>query len=146
MNDALLSAQQMADQCVCVNVQRAARAVARRYDAALRPLGLTSGQFAILAALNRAEPVAITALADALGLERTTLTRNLVPLKVRRLVNVGSDAGDHRVRAVSLTAMGRVLLSDAMPLWRAEQVVSVDALDAATWSDARQILARLSAV
>ena len=74
------SASTIYQACVCLGVQRAARALARRYDEALRPAGLTSGQFAILTALLGDDGVALTVLADRLGLERTTLTRNLAPL------------------------------------------------------------------
>ena len=41
------------DACLCLHVQRAARARARRFDDALRPIGLTNGQFSIMMSLNR---------------------------------------------------------------------------------------------
>ena len=62
------------DTCLCLHLQRAARAVARRFDEALRPLGLTSGQFSLLMALNRPEPPAIGRVAAVLAMDRTTLT------------------------------------------------------------------------
>ena len=68
------------DHCLCLHVQRAARALARRFDDALRPVGLTQGQFSLLTALNRTEPPTIGAVADLLALDRTTLTANLKPL------------------------------------------------------------------
>src|SRR5271170_5423419 len=67
--------------CVCLGVQKAARATARRYDEALRPLGITSGQFSILSSLLSDRVLPMTTWADLLGVDRTTLKRNLVPLE-----------------------------------------------------------------
>ena len=66
--------------------QRAARALARRFDAAFRPLGLTSGQFSLLMSLNRPEPPTMGAVAALLAMDRTTLTAALKPLERRGLV------------------------------------------------------------
>ena len=117
----LPTARDFQRDCLCLNAQRAARTLARRYDAALRPAGLTSGQFAILGALNRDDPAPLTELADQLGLERTTLTRNLLLLDRAGLVRSEAGAGDRRVRAVSLTGAGRDRLTAAVPLWQAAQ-------------------------
>ena len=68
------------DSCLCLHVQRAARALARRYDDALRPLGLTSGQFSLLMSLNRPEPPTMSSVANLLAMDRTTLTAALKPL------------------------------------------------------------------
>ena len=65
------------DHCLCLHAQRAARALARRFDAALRPVGLTSGQFSLLMALNRPEPSAMGPVAALLAVDRTTLTAAL---------------------------------------------------------------------
>src|SRR5947199_5813571 len=89
------------DYCLCLHLQRAARAVARRFDAALRPFGLTSGQFSLLMSLNRAEPPAISAVAALLALDRTTLTANLKPLERRGLVAASVDAADKRSRRLT---------------------------------------------
>src|SRR3979490_314183 len=62
------------DCCLCLHVQRAARALARRFDEALRSLDLTNGQFSLLMSLNRPEPPAMTAVASLLAMDRTTLT------------------------------------------------------------------------
>ena len=77
---------QVRDTCLCLHLQRAARAVARRFDEALRPLGLTSGQFSLLMSLNRPEPPTIGRVAGVLAMDRTTLTANLKPLERRGLV------------------------------------------------------------
>ena len=106
------------DTCLCLHLQRAARAVARRFDAALRPVGLTSGQFSLLMSLNRPEPASIGSVSTLLAMDRTTLTANLKPLERRGLVTVAADDADKRTRRLSLTPAGRALLSTAVPVWR----------------------------
>lgn len=106
------------DTCLCLHLQRAARAVARRFDAALRPLGLTSGQFSLLMSLNRPEPPSIGSVSALLAMDRTTLTANLKPLERRGLVKIVVDDADKRARRLSLTPAGRALLVAAVPVWR----------------------------
>src|SRR5262245_822329 len=98
---------QVRDTCLCLHVQRAARALARRFDDALRPLQLTSGQFSLLMSLNRPEPPTIGSVANLLAMDRTTLTANLKPLERRGLVRVAVDPADRRGRRLSLTPAGR---------------------------------------
>ena len=106
------------DTCLCLHLQRAARAVARRFDAALRPLGLTSGQFSLLMSLNRPQAASIGDVSALLAMDRTTLTANLKPLERRGLVTVTVDDADKRTRRLSLTPAGRALLCAAVPTWR----------------------------
>jgi DNA-binding MarR family transcriptional regulator len=108
------------DYCLCLHVQRAARALARRFDDALRPVGLTQGQFSLLTALNRAEPPTMGAVANLLALDRTTLTANLKPLERRGLLKVAVDPHDRRSRRLILTAAGRASLTAAAPIWKRE--------------------------
>ncbi len=105
------------DACLCLHVQRAARALARRFDEAFRPLGITSGQFSLLMSLNRPEPPGIGAVSALLAMDRTTLTANLKPLERRGLVTVAVDPSDRRGRRLSLTAAGQALLAQATPIW-----------------------------
>jgi DNA-binding MarR family transcriptional regulator len=105
------------DCCLCLHVQRAARALARRFDEALRPLGLTNGQFSLMMSLNRSEPPGMGAVASLLAMDRTTLTAALKPLERRKLVKVTADPGDRRGRLISLTAKGTKLLAGAVPVW-----------------------------
>lgn len=107
------------DTCLCLHVQRAARALARRFDAVLQPLDLTSGQFSLLMSLNRPEAPSIGSVAALLAMDRTTLTANLKPLERRGLVKIAVDKEDRRSRRLVLTAAGRALLSKAFPLWKA---------------------------
>src|SRR5438477_7728736 len=110
---------ELRDTCLCLHLQRAARAVARRFDAALRPLGLTSGQFSLLMSLNRPDPATLGGVAALLAMDRTTLTANLKPLERRGLVGVSVDPADRRGRHLTLTPAGRALLAAALPLWQA---------------------------
>jgi DNA-binding MarR family transcriptional regulator len=105
------------DTCLCLHLQRAARAVARRFDDALRPLGLTNGQFSLLMSLNRPEPPTIGSVAALLGLDRTTLTAALKPLERHGLVRATVDAADRRSRRLALTPAGRARLVVAVPVW-----------------------------
>jgi DNA-binding MarR family transcriptional regulator len=98
-------------------VQRAARTLARRFDEALRPLGLTNGQFSLLMSLNRPEPPGMAAVSSLLGMDRTTLTAALKPLERRGLVKVARDPSDRRGRRLSLTGNGKILLASAVPVW-----------------------------
>lgn len=115
------------DSCMCLHVQRAGRALARRFDEALRPLNLTNGQFSLMMSLNRLEPPTMRAVADLLALDRTTLTAALKPLERRGLVTVKPNPADRRSRLLTLTSDGRALLARAVPIWR-ETHAEVDRL------------------
>ncbi len=106
------------DHCLCLAAQRAARALARRFDEALRPVGLTNGQFSLLMSLNRPEPPTISSVATLLAMDRTTLTANLKPLDRRGLVKSSVDPADRRGRLLSLTTAGRAVLASALPIWQ----------------------------
>jgi DNA-binding MarR family transcriptional regulator len=108
------------DRCLCLHLQRAARAIARHFDDALRPLGLTSGQFSLLMSLNRPQPPNMASVAGVLAMDRTTLTANLKPLERRGLVTVTVDEADRRNRRMTLTPAGRALLATAVPIWTRE--------------------------
>ena len=105
------------DACLCLHTRRAARAIARRFDAAFRPLGLTNGQFSLLAGLNLPEPRPMAPVARLLGMDRTSLTAMLKPLEARGVVSVEVDPEDRRGRRIGLTAKGRRLLARAVPIW-----------------------------
>ena len=109
------------DSCLCLHVQRAARALARRYDEALRPFELTNGQFSLLMALNRPEPPPMAPVANLLAMDRTTLTAALKPLQRRGLVEISPDPSDGRSRILKLTREGRRLLARAAPVWQTTQ-------------------------
>ncbi|HYV75025.1 MAG TPA: MarR family winged helix-turn-helix transcriptional regulator [Candidatus Binatia bacterium] len=123
----LETTHEVRDACLCLHVQRAARALARRFDDALRPIGLTNGQFSLMMSLNRPEPPDMGAVATLLGVDRTTLTAALKPLKRRGLLKIKVDSADRRSRSMMLTPKGRRLLVRAVPVWRKTHV-AVEAL------------------
>ncbi len=106
------------DTCLCLHAQRAARALARRFDEVLRPVGLTNQQFSLLMALNRPEPPTMAPVAHLLAMDRTTLTAALKPLERRGLLRVEAAPTDRRSRRLKLTEAGHAVLSDALPIWR----------------------------
>lgn len=144
MGKSKLTAPDVYAACICLGVHRAARRVARRYDEEMRSIGLTSGQFSILSALLRDEPTPIGSLAELLGLDRTTLNRNLRPLEAEKLVTTVSDPKDARVRRIQLTLAGCARLEVAFPLWQKVQSESNKLLGKTGWQDLKPLLSRLS--
>lgn len=108
------------DHCLCLHAQRAARMLARRFDVALAPVGLTSGQFSLLNGLNRPEPPTLGAVAQLLAMDRSTVTANLKPLERKGLVETRTDVRDRRSRRAALTDAGRAILAEALPIWKRE--------------------------
>ena len=105
------------DHCLCLHAQRAARALARRFDRALKPTGMTSGQFSLMMSLNRPQPAPLGSVAQLLGLDRTTLTAALKPLERQQWVEIAKGAEDRRERFLSLTPEGQRALAAAVPIW-----------------------------
>jgi DNA-binding MarR family transcriptional regulator len=132
------------DTCLCLHLQRAARAVARRFDAALRPLDLTNGQFSLLMSLNREDPPSIGSVSALLATDRTTLTANLKPLERRGLVKVSIDDGDKRTRRLKLTPAGRALLVAAVPIWKQTHAIVENLMPRANSEELRADLRALS--
>jgi DNA-binding MarR family transcriptional regulator len=132
------------DTCLCLHLQRAARAVARHFDEALRPLGLTNGQFSLLMSLNRPETPTIGAVASLLAMDRTTLTAALKPLERRGLVEVRVDTADKRGRRLVLTPAGCAALAAAVPIWTREHSVVENYLESADPDRLRADLSALS--
>jgi DNA-binding MarR family transcriptional regulator len=131
-NTHLLPADQVAHvarTCRCFHAQRAARRLARLFDQAFRPLGLTNTQFSLLMALNQPAPT-ISRLAALLAMDRTSLTAALKPLERGGLVEVAADPDDRRARAVMITPAGVARLKRALPIWQ-ETHHRLDQADAA---------------
>jgi DNA-binding MarR family transcriptional regulator len=106
--------------CHCTRLRRAARAVTRHYDLALAESGLTTTQFSLMRTISRLDQPYISTLADATGLERSTLGRNLRPLEKAGLVEFGQGE-DARTRLVRLTRKGKRTLNDAVAQWQVAQ-------------------------
>jgi DNA-binding MarR family transcriptional regulator len=107
-------------QCLCLASRRAARAITRAFDRALRAHGLRSTQFSLLAVLTLKGALSISQVADILGADRTTLTRNLGPVEAQGLVRI-RQGDDARERVVEVTSKGKATLQRALPAWRKVQ-------------------------
>ena len=106
--------------CYCLAARQTARAITRMYDEKLRPHGLRSTQFSILAALALGGSSPMRPLADFLGVEHTTLTRSAARLQRDGWIAIGRSA-DARERVLSVTAIGRAKLEEAFPAWKEVQ-------------------------
>ena len=106
--------------CFCTKSRRAARLVTAAYDRALEPVGLKITQFSLLRAIERRMTPSITDLAEATGLDRSTLGRNLRVLESKELLVLDSGS-DERTRVVALTPAGEGAIARALPHWQAAQ-------------------------
>jgi DNA-binding MarR family transcriptional regulator len=122
------------NDCVCLKVRTASRAVTRIYDDAFRPVGLRATQLSVLVAVAFGEAVSIASLSRLLGMDRSTLTRNLRPLEEKGLVALGPE-GHHRSRTLSITARGEQLVRKAMPLWEKIQEKVREELKKPHWTN-----------
>jgi len=120
------------DSCLCHRTRMASRAVTRFYDEMLRSTGLRATQLAVLVAVGRDEVFSITTLAKFIGMDRSTLTRNLAPLKREGLIRVGSE-GWRRSRTVEITKKGRSRLREALPFWETAQETLRQKLGSRKW-------------
>jgi DNA-binding MarR family transcriptional regulator len=107
--------------CVCAALRRASRAMTQHYERAFRGAGVRATQFSLLAMLTQTGPLPVSTLAGHLGLERTTLTRNLRLLEERKLIRMRTGEADQRVRKVELTQAGREAARKGLAAWRKAQ-------------------------
>lgn len=122
----IATGEEVRERCLCFQTQRAARILARRFDKAFLPFGITNQQFSMMMMLNNAGNPRIGQVADFLAMDRTTLTAALKALERRGFVTIRTDAEDRRGKRISLTAAGVRTLKAAVPVWRVEH----DRLDA----------------
>ena len=114
-------------QCLCTNLRRASRGISRHYDGALDGFGINVAQYSLLCNLKRLDQPSISSLAEAMGLDRSTLGRNLRVLENAGLVKL-AEGEDHRNRLVCLTRAGEERLEAALPAWEAAQQRLIDRL------------------
>jgi DNA-binding MarR family transcriptional regulator len=107
-------------QCVCTAARRQSRHLTRAFEKAMRGSGVRGTQFTLLATLVQTGSLPTTRLADFLGLERTTLTRNLGPLVRDGFVRI-DEGEDRRVRKVAITRVGEEAARRAFPFWKKAQ-------------------------
>jgi DNA-binding MarR family transcriptional regulator len=124
------AAQKIARECACIRVRQASRVLTRIYDAQIRSTGLQDSQLSVLVAVAHfgESGASMGALADALVMDRTTLTRNLKPLEKAGLVRVARSPHDARARVVLLSRAGERTVESALPLWERAQKQVRDAL------------------
>ena len=113
--------------CPLHHLRMATRVITQLYDEILKPLGLRGTQLPVLAATAQLGPVTISHLAQALVMDRTTLTRNIKPLQKQGWLGV-TPGSDQRTRQVSLTHQGASLVNQALPLWEVAQARVIDSL------------------
>ncbi len=121
------------ENCVCFNLRRATRAVTQFYDAEIRRHGIRPTQGSILAALQAKDNWSMAELSDRLGMDRTTLVRNLRPLQRDGLVQA-SGGGHGRLVELSITNKGRKLIERLTPAWKSAQSAAVKTLGEKRWS------------
>ena len=115
--------------CLCFAVRKSARAVTQHYDRALRGTGLRVTQFNTLAVLAQTGPLPMASLAEFMGMDRTSLTRNLQPPERKRWLRISPGEVDRRVRIVEITPAGIAALRKAVPAWRKAQAGAGAILD-----------------
>ena len=106
--------------CLCSAYRRATRALTQHFESQFRGSGLRATQFTVLSTLAQTGPIPSTRLARHLGMERTTLTRNLKPLEDRNLLTI-SEGRDARVRQIAITKEGSALALKLLPQWQKAQ-------------------------
>jgi DNA-binding MarR family transcriptional regulator len=114
--------------CIHARVRRAGRALGRFYDEALRPSGLKATQFTLLATLDRVGESTVAELADQIGMDRTTLTRNLTVMQREGWIE-RKPGMDRRTQILSASRAGRDRVAEAMPLWRSAHRTASARLD-----------------
>jgi DNA-binding MarR family transcriptional regulator len=128
--------------CFCLASRQAARKITRLYDSAMQKSGIRSTQFTILSQLMLRGELPLGKLAGFLGMERTTLTRNLAPLEQRKWISI--HAGDDpRSRMIAITAPGRATVRRGFPFW-AQAQAEVGKLLGAEGQSALKVLASRS--
>ena len=138
----MLTEREIIKSCACHRARTAARVVTRAYDEVLRSVGLRATQLSVLVAVAADDAMSITALAKFMGMDRTTLTRNLRPLEREGLIRLGAE-GWHRSRNLEITKDGRSRLREALPLWNKAQQALKKKLGDRTWADVRASLDHL---
>jgi DNA-binding MarR family transcriptional regulator len=121
------------ENCTCFNVRRVSRVITQFFDAEVRRHGIRPTQTPILGALQAKSGWSMAELSEWLGMERTTLLRNLRPLQRDGLVQA-KGAGRGGLVELGITAKGRTALAKTLPAWRSAQDKVVSSLGKERWS------------
>ncbi len=106
--------------CVCFNLRKTARLLSQIYDQALKPAELKGTQFSLLMAVAGQDNTSIGKLAQPLGMDRSTLSRNAKILEKKGLLTI-EEGEDRRRQSIKLTEKGTSVLRRALPLWEGVQ-------------------------
>jgi DNA-binding MarR family transcriptional regulator len=109
------------EDCNCFALRSAARHATQLYDQFLAPIGLRTSQFSILAKLKRRGPLTISALAEDMVMDRTSMGRAIQPLERDGLIRVESAMSDRRVKEIHLTRSGEKRLEKGVTAWSQAQ-------------------------
>jgi DNA-binding MarR family transcriptional regulator len=141
-------ARRVAKECTGLRVRQVSRLLTRVYDECLRPLGIQESQFSVLvaAAMFGEDGATMGALAGKLVVDRTTLTRNIVPLEKAGYLRVARSANDARARVILLTRAGERLVESAYPFWEEAQKRISRTLGAKRFEDLRAQLSDVVAL
>ena len=131
-----------ADTCTCSELRKAARAITLLYDNAFKSSGLLSTQFGVLQIIYNIDSIRISDLAGKLGMDRTTLTRNLSVLERHGFIKI-SQGKDHRTRIVTATQKGRSAVSKAILLWNEVQHKVKQKMGESSWRELMRNLSEL---
>lgn len=143
-NLASMPSDRYRNSCVAFNLRRASRVVTRRYEEALRPLGMKAFQFTALAALSGRKEMPLSAVAEHFGMDLSTASRNLKAMNRKGWLEIKQDPGNRRRRNVSATAEGRRAFQDAVPLWEEAQKDTTKLMEGFQWELHREWLASVS--
>jgi DNA-binding MarR family transcriptional regulator len=124
--------REIGTSCACFNLRRAARLISQKFDQAFRGAGITANQFSILMASYSQEGILLTKMAKILGMERTTLSRNLSLLESKKMVSIATG-GDKRERRIAITKEGISSLERALPLWQKAQKEVLEKVGPVEW-------------
>ncbi len=132
-------------ECNCAAIRQAARHVTRHYDQHMSQVGLRSSQFSVLTKLKRMGPLKINELAAAMGMDRTTLGRNVLPLEREGLVTIGKGTEDRRSKEVRLTKAGADKQRAGLKHWQAAQAAFEQSFGARRSAELRSLMGEVVA-
>jgi len=133
----------VAAECPGFQARATARSLTRYYNACFKPLGLTAEQFSLLVGIGEAEGTTLVELADKAGVDATTLSRSVQNLESRDLVDATGGRG-RAGKQLTLTASGRRLVADALPVWRSAKAELAGRMGDKELHSARQAMAELA--
>lgn len=134
----------LSTECLCTQLRRASRGVSKLYDDALSAVGINVAQYALLKHLQRLQQPSISDLAEALGLDRSTLGRNLRVLEAKGLV-VMQEGVDQRSRIVWLSVQGEQVIIEAFAAWQCVQALLAERVGADRVETLTHLLSELQA-